>query len=133
MQDRPTAPELLEAAEAFLRDELSDELSGRKRFMSRVVANVLGILRREWEDEEACVGAEWERLTTLLGLDEDRPPTFAATLERTKELNARLADAIRAGELDDRWDETLDAVYPTVVEKLRIANPSWEAEATKGS
>ncbi len=125
MQDRPTAPELLEAAEAFLRDELSDELSGRKRFMARVVANVLGTVRREWEGEEDAVVAEWERLRTLLGLDEDRPATFADTRERVAELNGRLAEAIRSGDMDDRWDETLDAVYATVTEKLEIANPAW--------
>lgn len=128
MQDRPTTPELLEAAEAFLREELSDELRGRKRFMTRVVANVLGIVRREWDEEEDAVVAEWERLGALLETDEDRPETFAGTRERVAELNGRLAEAIRSGEMDDRWDETLDAVYATVTEKLRIANPSWFPE-----
>lgn len=128
MQDRPTVPELLEAAEDFLRDELSDELRGRKRFMTRVVANVLGIVRREWEGEEDAVVAEWERLRTLLDLDEDRPETFAGTRERVAELNGRLAEAIRSGDMDDRWDETVESVHATVTDKLRIANPSWFPE-----
>lgn len=125
MQDRPTTPELLDAAQAFLRDDLSDELSGRKRFMTRVVANVLGIVRREWEEEEDAVVAEWERLRALLDLDEGRPETFAGTRDRVAELNGQLAEAIRSGDMDDRWEETVDAVHATVTEKLRIANPSW--------
>ena len=121
MQDRPTAAELLRAARDFCERDLLPELTGRRRFHTRVLINVLSILEREWEGEPDALRAEWRRLNALLG-DAGEPDQLGdAVRERNKELSAR----IRAGELDDRWDEMLALLRETVAEKLAIANPRY--------
>lgn len=127
MQDRPTAEELLKAARDFCERDLLPNLTGRVQFHARVLQNVLGILEREWSGEEAAVRAEYDRLKQLLELDEP-PPSFAALRDAVRNANQELSQKIRAGELDDRMDETLDALDETVREKLAIANPSWFGE-----
>lgn len=123
MQDRPTAIELLKAAQEFCERDLLTNLTGRVRFHARVLQNVLGILEREWAGEEQAVRSEWERLRSLLGKDAEPNQTFEATRDEVVAWNRELGSRIRAGEQDDRWDETVDAVYETVLEKLAIANP----------
>lgn len=126
MQDRPTAGELLEALREFVERDLLPELDGRRRFHARVAANVLGILEREWAGEEAALEAEWRRLAALLGLPDDEPPRSLSDLrEAVRTKNAELCELIRSGAMDDRWDETVDAVRASVVDKLAIANPRW--------
>jgi hypothetical protein len=124
MQDRPTAEELLQAARDFCENDLLPNLTGRVQFHTRVLLNVLGILQREWEGEEAAVRAEYDRLRSLLELDEP-PLSFADLRRKVRAANAELAEKIRAGALDDRFDETLDALRATTREKLEIANPNW--------
>jgi aminoglycoside phosphotransferase (APT) family kinase protein len=46
---RPTASELLDAARAFLTDEVMTATAGQLAFHARVAANVLGIIARELE------------------------------------------------------------------------------------
>lgn len=127
MQDRPTAIELLKAAQEFCERDLQPNLTGRVRFHARVLQNVLGILERELAGEEDAVRDEWQRLHTLLGADDDVPATFGALKEQVATWNTELSANIRAGAMDGRWDETLAAVYETVVAKLAIANPNYSA------
>ena len=124
MQDRPTAQELLKAAQDFCENDLLPALTGRVRFHARVLQNVLGILEREWMNEESAVRAEYERLRALLALDEGAE-SFGALGDEVRAANIELSDKIRAGEMDDRLEETLDALEETVREKLAIANPNW--------
>lgn len=130
MQDRPTAAELLKAAQEFCERDLLPNLQGRVRFHARVLQNVLGILQREWELEEAAVRAEWERLHTLLDETTEAPIGFDVLRETVADQNRRLSAKIRAGEMDERWDETLEAIYGTVAAKLGIANPRHSAAAS---
>jgi hypothetical protein len=124
MQDRPTAQELLNAARDFCERDLLPNLSGRVQFHARVLQNVLGILEREWDGEEQAVRSEYERLQSLLELDEP-PETFAELRDKVRAANADLAERIRNGAMDDRFDETLQALTETTREKLAIANPNW--------
>ena len=124
MQDRPTAVELLKAAQEFCEKDLGPQLTGRLRFHTRVLQNVLGILEREWESEEAAVRAEWERLRVLLGSDDQEPASFKDLKEKVREANTALASEIRSGSMDDSLDEAAGALYETVVEKLEISNPN---------
>jgi hypothetical protein len=132
MQDRPTAPELLRAAQAFCENDLMPALTGRVRFHARVLLNVLRILEREWDGEEAAGRAESERLRELLGKDEGLPDSFGALRAQVRNWNTELAGRIRDGELDDRLEETADALRATVADKLAIANPSYAGEAGAG-
>lgn len=125
MQDRPTAVELLKAAQEFCERDLLPNLSGRVRFHARVLQNVLGILEREWQGEEEAVRAEWERLRTLLGKTAEPPPTMRSLLDEANAWNRELGARIRSGELDDHWEKIAGAVYETVVQKLAIANPRY--------
>jgi hypothetical protein len=128
MQDRPTAAELLRAAQEFCENDLMPALTGRVRFHARVLLNVLRILEREWEGEEAAVRAERERLRGLLGKDDDAPDTFGALREQVRSWNAELAGRIRDGALDDRLEETAATLRATVADTLAIANPSYAGE-----
>lgn len=131
MQDRPTAVELLQAAQRFCEDDLIPNLQGRVRFHARVLRNVLAILEREWELEEDAVRAEWDRLRALLGADAKRPGTLREAAAQVSEWNRELSRSIRAGEMDDRFDEALDAVYRSVLDKLRVANPRYSAPSSE--
>ena len=130
MQDRPTAPELLQAARDFCERELGPALEGRLRFQVRVLQNILGILEREWAGEEDALQKEFERLRALLDLTEDAPPTLRGLSERVRAMNAELSARIRGGQLDDRADDVRRILYETVREKLAISNPNYASSAT---
>lgn len=126
MQDRPTAVELLTAVRTFLETELLPGLEGRRRFHTLVAANLLAVVARELEGEEAALVGEWRRLRDLLGVPETVPPgrldgLRAAVRALTEDLCAR----IRAGDADAGAfaDAVAAHVRTTVVDKLRIANP----------
>jgi hypothetical protein len=128
MQDRPTAVELLRAAREFCERDLLPELTGRRRFHTRVLVNVLGIVEREWEGEEDALRAEWQRLDALLG-ETDQPATAHGLADAVRARNTDLSARIRSGEMDDRWEDLLAALRDTTAEKLAIANPRYSAPA----
>jgi Domain of unknown function (DUF6285) len=120
LQDRPAAVELLAAVAAFLEDDAAPRLDARLRFHARVAANVLRILRREWELGPAQAERQRALLAGLLGRDGE-----------TEELWAELARAIRAGTLDDRHDDVVAVLREITAQKLAIANPGY-TEVTDG-
>jgi hypothetical protein len=131
MQDRPTAIELLQIAQEFCEKDLQPALTGRVRFHARVLQNVLAILERELAGEDAAVRAEWDRLNAMLGDDgSDQPADLASLSAKVRERNTELGAKIRAGDLDDRFDEVLESLRATVAEKLAIANPRWSETRT---
>jgi Domain of unknown function (DUF6285) len=114
MQDRPTAPELLEAVREFLEHDVMPAVEGRVRFHSRVAVNALGMLERELRLGPELDAAEQARLAALLGHDAD-----------LRALTAELAERIRDGSLDDRRDDVTAAVRESVRAKLLVANPDY--------
>jgi hypothetical protein len=106
--DRPTAAELVEAVRELLEGEVMGALEGRLRFQVRIAVNALGMVGRELDLGAEQAAAHADRLAAL-GLADDRA----------------LAAAIRAGDLDDRWDEVLAAVRASVVDKLAVAHPDY--------
>jgi hypothetical protein len=117
-QDRPTAPELLDAISSFLRKEALPALEGvdaRLVFQVKVALNSLAILGREWQRGPAADAAELQRLRALLGRDGDLPT-----------LNAELCRQLRAGERDERDGALMDPLRVTIAEKIAIANPRWK-------
>jgi hypothetical protein len=116
-QDRPTAPELLDAISGFLRNEALPALEGvdaRLAFQVKVALNSLAILGREWQRGPQADAAELLRLKALLGRDGDLPT-----------LNAELCRQLRAGERDERDQALMDHLRATIAEKIVIANPRW--------
>jgi len=116
-QDAPTAVELLEAVRAYLHEDALPALDGRAAFHARVAANVVAIVAREITLGPEADRSERARLLLLLSLPASDARSFS-------ELNALLAQRIRAGLLDDRRDELVAHLRATVRDKLRIANPT---------
>lgn len=126
MQDRPTAPELLEAIADFLQDEVSEHVPDWLSFQLRVARNSLLIVKREIESEERHLHSEWRRLDELLGATEP-PATFRELRTALRDRNEQLCTAIREGGFDDqsRRSHLLAHLHATVREKLSITNPRY--------
>ena len=108
--DRPTAVELAQAIEEWLRGDLTDGTEGRLRFHARVAANAVAVLQRELVAGPSQAEAHRRRLDAL-GHSDD----------------ASLAAAVRTGAFDDRFDEIHIAVWGSVVDKLEVSNPGYAA------
>lgn len=120
LQDRPSAPELLDAVAAFLEDDVAPLLDARLRFHARVALNVLRILGREWEEGAGQRERQRELLAGLLGHEAE-----------PAELWAELAGAIRSGALDGRRADVVAVLREVTAQKLAIANPGYlDLEAT---
>jgi hypothetical protein len=114
LHDRPTAAELVAAVREFLERDVAPALAddaGAVAFHLKVASRVLAMVEREVELGPAQEAAHRNRLATL---------GFAG--------DADLAAAIRAGELDDRYDEVKAAVWAAVRDKLAVANPRYSDE-----
>jgi hypothetical protein len=104
--DVPTIEQLVEAVREWLERDVMTSTEGRLHFHARVAANMLAMVERELELGPAQAAAHQARLATL-GVTDD----------------AELAARIRAGELDDRYEEVRAVVLATVCDKLAVANP----------
>jgi hypothetical protein len=127
MQDRPTTSELLQAVAHLLDVELVPNLTGSRQFYGRVAANVLRIVVRELEHEDAQLAAEWERLNDLLPPTTECPATRARLREAIRRRTEQLCQRIRQGDADagSYRDQMLAHVRETVREKLLVSNPGW--------
>lgn len=127
MQDRPTYSELLEAVQQFIETDAVPALDGPKKFHARVAANVLAIVRRELEHEDAQWHAEWARLDTLLEATEPLPAERTAVACRLRKRTEELCERIRRGDADSGpWRHAVLAhLRETVTNKLVVANPKF--------
>ncbi len=114
MIDRPSAPELLTAMAAALTDNVMPSLDGGAKHSARVVANLCGILAREWESRGELPVAE---LQTLLGSDEESHAALVA------ELDQRLSSV--GPDVDDLAAAALPIVMADVERRLEIDKPSY--------
>ena len=87
-----------------------------------VAANAAGILAREAAVGDAAAAAERARVARLLG---ESPDDVRAA-------QGELARAVRAGELDDRWDEVVAVLRESVRAKLAVAHPGYDGFADDG-
>jgi hypothetical protein len=128
MNDRPTATELVDAVRQYLETDLLPTLTdARLRFQTLIAANVLAIVGRELQTEEAQLLDEWALLTRLLGRSEPVPPRLSELRRSVLERNRALCERIRAGEYDEssRFRELARQLRGTVVKKLMTANPRY--------
>jgi len=107
--DRPSGAELAEAVREWVTTDVAEATSGRLRFHTRVAANVLATIERELRLGPALAAAHRRRLD-VLGFADD----------------AALAAAVRAGELDDRFEEVRQAAWSAVRDKLAVAHPGYD-------
>jgi hypothetical protein len=123
MQDRPTANELAEAVREFLRADVLPELQDpRAKFRMLVAMNALGMLEREFVQEEPLLRDEHERLARLLGRGGELPGSLEELKHRVVELNRDLAERIRSGEVPEG---AFGVLKQTVEDKLRVASPRY--------
>ena len=129
MQDRPTYDELLAAVERFLDDEVVAKGEGARRYQGRVAANVIRLVRRELEQEEASLEREWAGLDELVGISE-RPASRAALRDALAVRNEELCKQIRSGDADEGSfrEAALAHVRRTMRDKLLVTNPAWVEE-----
>lgn len=116
MQDRPTAPELLESVAEYLFGELRPEVPSEQRFKVLVAANVCAVVAREIRAGDEPDRADLELFNELLG--EPAGDVHAAAAELSRRL--------RSGELDDRIDELAPRLEEHVRRKLEIARPGYD-------
>ncbi len=108
LHDRPTAPELIEAARGALGDHVLPLLEGRPAFELRVSLRALGMVRRELEQAPRHARLHAAALSAL-GVPGER----------------ELAAQIRAGAFDERRAELIAALRSIVRAKLEVANPGY--------
>jgi hypothetical protein len=106
--DVPTAAQLIESVREWLEKDVLTSTTGRVQFHSRVAINVLAMVERELAVGEQQALDHAARLA-VLGMKDD----------------AELATAIRNGDLDDRFQEVVELVRASVLDKLAVANPSY--------
>jgi hypothetical protein len=115
MHDAPSAKELIEAVKAFIDKTAAPQLTGHAAFHARVASNALATVLRELEIRPAAEAAEKERLEALLG-------TTAGT---AAELNQKLCDAIRNGEMDLSTQGLLPHLKSTTIAQLSVDQPGY--------
>ena len=110
-QDRPSINDILLTVKKFL-DDIGPKLEGEAKYHAQVSSYLLGISEREISLKTGFDAAEQARISAFLGRDSS-----------LTELTQALCDDIRAGRLDDRWDETLDLVLANTIDKVKIVRP----------
>jgi hypothetical protein len=129
MHDRPNAIELITAARQYLETDLIPNLTdARLRFQTLVAANVLSIVERELQAEEADLAREWNCLAKL-GLSRSAPERMAELRQCIRDANTDLCERIRRGEYDDRarFLTILSDLKRLAERKLEVANPRYLA------
>jgi hypothetical protein len=115
MQDRPTAPELLDSVAEYLFAELRPQVPREQRFKVLVAANVCAVVARELRAGGEPDAADLALFGDLLGEDVGDVHAAAAELSRR----------IRSGDLDERIDELAPRLEEHVRRKLEIARPGY--------
>ena len=116
MQDRPTAPELLDSVAEYLFAELRPEVPREHRFRVLVAANVCAVVARELRAGEEPDSADLELFSELLG----------EKVGDVREAAAELARRLRSGDLDDRIDQLMPRLEEHVRRKLEVARPGYD-------
>ena len=114
MQDRPTAPELLDAMAAKLFGEVREWVPRDRRFQVLVLANLCAVIARELR----AGGAPDEQDVALFR-------DLGSEGEGARAAAADLAARIRSGELDGELDAVIARLREHVARKLEIARPDY--------
>lgn len=133
MQDRPTAPELLEAIAAKLFAEVREWVPRERRFQVLVLANLCEVIARELDAGAEPSLADVRLFRELLGMATPAPAApLAEVMPAAEEAGAAardraadLAGALRRGELDGRLDEVIVRLREHVARKLEIGRPGY--------
>ena len=140
MQDRPEAPDLLDAVAELLIKEIlplvqthGDDLTAYKTLVSW---NMLGVVARELRNGEELLNDELARLKNLPELaaffaKSNAQPgdagavSYRAKLARVRECTQALADTIREKKIGPENKALWEHARQTVLEKLAVSNPRY--------
>ena len=116
MRDKPFGAALLDVAHQALTQEIAPALKGQQRYVALMVANAIGIVAREIE-QEVAVAQAWNRAL--------------ARVEQKGEGNlegsaSRLVAAIRSGEHDAD-----PALHGALLETAVVAAGIWKPSLAK--
>jgi hypothetical protein len=124
-QDRPDAPELLEAVAEFLLADVREWAPREKRFQVLVAANVCAVLARELRAGDAPLREDLILFRELLGEPPGEVPEGEDLRAAVREAQAALSGRLRAGDLDARLDDLADRLREHVRRKLEVARPGY--------
>jgi hypothetical protein len=127
MQDRPTAPELLDAMAADLFAKVREWVPRERRFQVLVLANLCAVIARELRAGAEPSLADVRLFRELLGrpIEPNVPAHEADAAARGCAVD--LARAIRAGELDEQLGEVTRRLREHVERKLAVARPGYSS------
>ena len=124
MQDRPTAPELLDALAEMLFTDVREWVPRERRFQILVAANVCAVVSRELRTGADPSLADVELFRGLLGVEAPAPEPTQADAE-AREAASELAWAIREGKLDGDLESVAAELREHVRRKLDVARPGY--------
>jgi Domain of unknown function (DUF6285) len=111
MLDRPNGADLLEVARVSLLEEVTPVLKGQPRYIALMVANAMGIVAREINQEERSRRA-WKAVLDRVPGDGGAPVDASI---------GRLVASIRSGEHDADA-----ALHEALAETVEIAASIWK-------
>ena len=129
MQDRPTAPELLDAMAAQLFGEVREWVPRERRFQILVLANLCAVIARELRAGTEPSLADVRLFRELIGATGPDPEPEDAE-DEAREAARELAWLIRRGELDDRLEEVAARLREHVRRKLDVARPGYANQSS---
>ena len=124
MQDRPSAPELLDALAELLFADVREWVPRERRFQILVAANICAVVARELRVGEEPTIADARLFRGLLGEPGSEPPRDDPKAE-AREAAAELARAIREGRLDGDIEAVAGELREHVRRKLDVARPGY--------
>ena len=129
MQDRPTAPELLDAMAAQLYGEVREWVPRERRFQILVLANLCAVIGRELRAGDEPSRADVAAFRGLIGQDASAETLTGEELAaEVRSAAADLSARIRGGELDNRLPEAIETLREHTARKLEIARPGYAEE-----
>lgn len=127
-QDRPAAPELLDAVAEFLFAEVSDSVPREMRFQVLVAANLCAVVGREIRAGDDPLREDLALFRRLLGESPGQPLSGVELRDAVRKAEAELAGRVRTGDLDGRLDELTDRLREHVRRKLDVARPGYAGD-----
>ncbi len=123
--NQPNVSQLCEALQEFLGREVTPAVADDGlKYKLKIAMNVLGIIARESELGEGFRRLERSALSEYLGDDAESAAPESADLEST-DVNKRLLDHIRSGDIASREDDLLAILERITVAKMAIDNPRY--------
>ena len=132
MQDRPSAPDLMDAIADFLMKDVMPLVKEQDAvaYKTLVSWNMLGVMARELREGEGHVNEELKRLHDLIAdTGGNSPRTQLDKQRQVRELNVRLAEKIKTEKIADPASPAWKHVKQTLIENLAVSNPRFNTDS----